>query len=156
MSTTISGVGVKFSHFEKCPSTKIHVRMPMVEPSVSALITAALIGNTIDPNARNINSIVEPRSNTSINGALSKQARMLSCSRPGVPPTNTVTPLGGVIDRRSAIFLAASLRLTKPFSITRTELSFGWVVPLGPATHGLPAMSGQGRSSHVLLVKQIG
>src|SRR6202007_2901288 len=73
----------------------------------------------------------------------------------GVPPTNTVTPLGGVIDRSSAIFLAASLRLTKPFSITRTELSFGWVVLLGPATHGLPAMSGQGRSSHVLLVKPV-
>ena len=87
ITTTISGVGVKFSTLEKCPSTKIQVRMPIVEPSVSALITAALIGNTTDPNARNINSMVAPSSRTSISGALSNRLWMLSCSRAGVPPT---------------------------------------------------------------------
>ena len=48
--------------------------MPIVDPSVSALITAALIGNTTDPNARNINSMVAPSSSTSISGALSNKA----------------------------------------------------------------------------------
>src|ERR1700760_2312462 len=130
MITTISGVGVKLSHDAKGPSTKIHVRMPMVDPSVSALITAALIGNTIDPKARNINSIVVVTRTTSISGALANKAWMLSCSRAGVPPTQTERPLGGVMDRSSSIFLAASLGLTKPFSITRTDESGGWAAPL--------------------------
>src|SRR6516164_7719941 len=83
MITTINGVGVKFSHVAKCPSTKIHVRMPMVDPSVSALITAALMGNTIDPKARNISSMVVVTRTTSISGALANKAWMLSCSRAG-------------------------------------------------------------------------
>ncbi|CNK54013.1 Uncharacterised protein [Mycobacterium tuberculosis] len=71
MTTTISGVGVKFRYVAKCPSTKIHVRMPRVDPIVSTLITAALIGNTNDPNARNISSMVVLISTTAISGALS-------------------------------------------------------------------------------------
>ena len=125
MMITISGVGVKLSCFAKCPSTKIHVRMPIVEPSVSALITAALMGSTTDPNARNINSMVVPMRTTSINPALSNKAWMLSCSSAGVPPTRSVRPLGGLMARSSSIFLAASLRLTRPFSITRIEASSG-------------------------------
>ena len=58
MTGAVSGVAVKFSHREKCPSTKIHVKMPSVDPSVSALMTAALMGSTSDPNARNISSVV--------------------------------------------------------------------------------------------------
>ena len=58
----------------------------MVDPSVSALITAALTGNTTDPNARNISSMVAPSKRTSISGALSNRLWMLSCSRAGVPP----------------------------------------------------------------------
>lgn len=50
------------------------------------------------------------------------------------------------------IFLAASLRLARPFWITRTEPSLGTVVPFGPATQGLPAMVGQARSAHCLSV----
>ena len=123
--TTINGVGVKFSQLEKCPSTKIQVRMPSVEPRVSALITAALIGSTTDPNARNINSIVVLSSTTNISGALSNKLWMLSCSSAGTPPTRTVSPLGGDIDRSSVIFLAASLAFAKPFWMTRTESFLG-------------------------------
>jgi len=94
MITIINGAGVKFSRLAKCPSTKIQVRMPSVDPSVSALITAALIGSTTDPNARNISSIVVLSSTTAISGALSDKLWMLSCSSAGTPPTRTVSPLG--------------------------------------------------------------
>ncbi len=151
----MSGVGVKFSHVEKCPSTKIHVRMPSVDPSVSALITVALIGNTTDPNARNINSMVALSNRTSIRGALSNKLWMLSCSRAGVPPTRRLRPFGGLIARSSPIFLAASLRLDRPFWITRTESSLGCVVPFGPLTQGLPAMVGHARSCQVLSVNPV-
>ncbi len=87
ITTTISGVGVKFRTPDKCPSTKIQVRMPIVEPSVSALISTALTGSTTDPKARNISSSVAPSNSTSISGALSNRLWMLSCSSAGVPPT---------------------------------------------------------------------
>ena len=125
--------------------------MPRVDPSVSALMTAALIGRTTEPNARNISSRVVLNSRVSINGALANRLWIESCSKAGVPPTSTLTPLGGVIERSSPIFWAASLLLIRPFWMTRTLLSFGWV-PLGPSTQGFPATSGQGRSSHWGLV----
>ncbi|CAG6890647.1 hypothetical protein PICSAR240_03008 [Mycobacterium avium subsp. paratuberculosis] len=78
---------------------------------------------------------------------------MLSCSSAGVPPTYRFRPFGGFTARSSAIFLAASLRLARPFWITRTEPSLGTVVPFGPGTQGFPAMVGQGRSCQVLSVK---
>ncbi|PQM46107.1 hypothetical protein C1Y40_03728 [Mycobacterium talmoniae] len=121
---TINGVGVKFSKPAPCPSTKIHVKMPIVDPSVNALITDALSGSTTDPNARNINSVVVVSMITSISGPCADRAWMLSCSSAGVPPTSRRSPLGAGIARRSLIFWAASLRLIKPFSITRTDLSF--------------------------------
>ena len=40
------------------PSTNIHVRMPIVDAKFSALINAALIGSTSEPNARNIRIVV--------------------------------------------------------------------------------------------------
>lgn len=64
---------MKFSHVEKWPSTKIHVRIPRVDPRVSALINAALIGNTTDPNARNISNRLALSNRTSINGPLSNR-----------------------------------------------------------------------------------
>ena len=66
-----------------------------MDPSVSALITAALIGNTTDPNARNINSVVAVSKRTSISGALSNRLWMLSCSSAGVPPIQRSRPFGG-------------------------------------------------------------
>ena len=151
----VSGVGVKFSHEAKWPSTKIHVKMPIVDPSVSALITVALIGSTSDPNARNINSVVVVNRMTNISGSLSKMPWMASCSSAGVPPTRTVRPLGAVMARNSLIFLAESFAFTNPFWITRTESSLGWVVPFGPATQGLPAIAGQGRSCQFLSVNPV-
>ena len=59
-----------------------------------------------------------------ISGSLSNRLWILSCSNAGVPPTYTVTPRGGDSARSSSIFLAASLRLSRPFWITRTEGSF--------------------------------
>ncbi|VAZ58217.1 hypothetical protein LAUMK7_00627 [Mycobacterium kansasii] len=120
----VNGVAVKFSNPEPCPSTNIHVRIPMVDPSVSALITAALIGSTTDPKARNISSVVAVSKMTSIAGMLSNRLWMESCSSAGVPPTYTSSPLGGVIARSSCSFLAASPGLISPFCSTRTEGSF--------------------------------
>src|ERR1700677_2883239 len=77
---------------------------------------------------------------------------MLSCSRAGTPPTSTVNPFGGVIDRSSVSFLAASLAWDRPFWITRTESFLGFVVLFGPGTHGLPASAGQARSCQFLSV----
>ena len=68
----MSGVAVKLSKLEPWPSTKIHVKMPSVDPSVSALITVALMGNTIDPNARNIRSVVVDIRISSMSGMCSK------------------------------------------------------------------------------------
>ena len=138
----MSGVGVKFRNFEKCPSTKIQVKIPIVEPRVNALITAALIGSTTDPNAKNINSIVVVSRTTNISGALSNKLWMLSCSRAGTPPISRLNPLGGVIDRSSTIFLAASLAFEKTVLDHPHRLSLGDVGPWGPATHGLPAIPG--------------
>ncbi len=73
MTGAVSGVAVKFSTPDPCPSTKIQVRMPIVDPSVSALITAALIGSTTEPNARNINSVVVVSRMTSIAGMFSNR-----------------------------------------------------------------------------------
>ena len=98
--------------------------MPIVEPSVRALISAALIGSTTDPNARNISTVVVVMSSSTISGNLSNRLWMLSCSSAGVPPTDTVRPRGGDSARRSTIFLAASLRTTRPFWMTRTDGSF--------------------------------
>ena len=108
----------------------------MVEPSVSALIRAALIGSTRDPNARNIRIVVVVISSSTINGSLANRLWMLSCSSAGVPPTYSDSPLVGVMARRSSIREAASFRLTRPFWITRTEGS-------------LDAPSRYGRSFHI-------
>src|ERR1700694_2808650 len=102
----VSGVGVKFSQREKCPSTNIHVSTPSVEPSVSALITAALIGSTSEPNARNINSVVVVIRMTAIRGSLANMLWILSCSSAGEPPTHKVRPRGGGIDRDALILSA--------------------------------------------------
>lgn len=95
--------------------------MPIVEPRVNALINAALIGNTTDPNARNIRIVVVTISTVTISGSLSNRLWMLSCSKAGVPPTDSVMPRGGLMARSSSIFSAASLRFTRPFWITRTD-----------------------------------
>ncbi|AUS49230.1 Uncharacterised protein [Mycobacterium tuberculosis] len=117
----VSGVGVKFSHFEKCPSTNIHVRMPMVDPSVRALISVALIGSTTEPNAKNIKTIVVVSRMTTISGIFANRPWIESSSRAGVPPTKTVIPLGGVIARSSVSFFDASAGLINPFCRTRTD-----------------------------------
>jgi hypothetical protein len=49
------------------------VSTPIVEPNVSALITAALIGNTTEPNARNIRIVVVTIRMVTINGSLSNR-----------------------------------------------------------------------------------
>ena len=54
----VSGPGVNPSMLAPCPSTKIHVRMPRVAPSPSRFISAALIGSTSEPNARNMRIVV--------------------------------------------------------------------------------------------------
>ena len=59
----------------------------MVEPSVSALISAALIGNTSEPNARNIRIVVVVINSSTISGSFEYRLWMLSCSNAGVPPT---------------------------------------------------------------------
>ncbi len=138
---------MKFSQVAKWPSTKIHVKMPIVDPSVNALITVALIGSTSEPNARNINSVVVVNRMTNISGSLPNMPWMASCSSAGVPPTRTFNPFGAEMARNSLIFFAASFPLTSPFWITRTESSLGWLVPFGPATQGLSAIVGHGRSA---------
>ena len=72
---------------EPCPSTNIQVSTPIVDPSVSALINAALIGSTSEPKARNIRMVVVVISSSTISGSLANRLWMLSCSRAGVPPT---------------------------------------------------------------------
>ncbi len=96
----VIGPGVKPSASAPWPSMKIHVRMPSVEPRPSALISTALMGSTIEPNARNISSVVTIRTEATIRGRLSSSALMLSCSIAGVPPTRTWTPSGTGIERR--------------------------------------------------------
>ena len=96
----------------------------MVEPRVSALISAALMGSTSDPNARNIRIVVVVINSSTISGSFANRLWILSCSRAGVPPTYNVTPFGGVIERNSPIFLLASVRFTRPFWMTRTDGSF--------------------------------
>ena len=54
---------------------------------MSALISAALIGNTSDPNARNIRIVVVVINSSTISGSLANRLWMLSCSSAGVPPT---------------------------------------------------------------------
>ena len=49
--------------------------------------------------------------------------------------------------RNSSIFLAASLRFTSPFWITRTESSLGAPCQFGPLRRGCQRCSGTGRSS---------
>ena len=66
----------------------------MVDPSVSALISAALIGSTNDPNARNIRIVVVVIRISTISGTLSSRLWILSCSSAGVPPTQMVYALG--------------------------------------------------------------
>ncbi len=78
--------------------------MPIVDPSVSALINAALIGSTMEPNARNIRTVVVTISTSTISGSLSNRLWMLSCSSAGVPPTDIWTPRGGWMERSSSIF----------------------------------------------------
>ncbi|CAM4438801.1 hypothetical protein MYBA111488_20505 [Mycobacterium basiliense] len=124
MTGAVSGVAVKFSTPDPCPSTNIHVKMPMVDPSVSALITAALIGSTTEPNARNISNVVVVSRMTSMAGMLSNRLWIESCSSAGVPPTYMSIPLGGVIARSSSSFFAASPGLVNPFCRTRTDGSF--------------------------------
>ena len=82
---------------------------------MSALINAALIGSTNEPNARNIRMVVVMINSSTISGNFENRLWMLSCSNAGVPPAYNCTPLGGVMDRNSVIFLAASLRVTRPF-----------------------------------------
>ena len=72
---------------EPWPSTNIQVSTPIVEPNVSALIRAALIGSTSDPNARNIRIVVVVISSRTISGSFENNEWMLSCSSAGVPPT---------------------------------------------------------------------
>ena len=126
--------------------------MPSVEPSVSALITAALIGSTTDPNARNINSIVVVSRTTSISGSFVEQAvdAVLLKRRVRRRPERSA-PSAAEIDRNSVSFLAASFAFARPFWITRTESSLGCVVPFGPETHGLPSIVGQARSCQVVV-----
>jgi hypothetical protein len=62
---------------------------------VSALITAALIGNTTDPKAKNIRIVVVMISSVTISGSFANRLWILSCSKAGVPPTDTVSPRGG-------------------------------------------------------------
>ena len=133
----ISGCGVKLSKCEKWPSTNIHVSTPIVEPRVSALISAALIGSTRDPNARNIRMVVVVISSTTINGSLPNRLWMLSCSRAGVPPTDTSSRVAVRSTAARSIFSEASLRSTNPFWMTRTDGSFD-------------APSRYGRSFHML------
>ena len=75
-------------------------------------------------------------SSSTISGNFENRLWMLSCSSAGVPPANNSTPRGGVMDRNSLIFLAASLRVTRPFWITRIDGS-------------LDAPSRYGRSFHM-------
>ncbi|SHW70670.1 Uncharacterised protein [Mycobacteroides abscessus subsp. abscessus] len=123
MTGAVSGVGVKFSHFEKWPSTNIHVRMPIVEPRPRALMTAALMGSTSEPNARNIRIVVTLIKTTITKGSLSKTVSMESCSSAGVPPTYIVTPLGTGISRSCLTFAPAVFRSTRAFWMTLTLVS---------------------------------
>ncbi len=61
--------------------------MPIVDPRVSALISAALIGSTSEPNARNIRTVVVEINSSTISGSLEYRLWMESCSSAGVPPT---------------------------------------------------------------------
>ena len=94
------GPGVKFNRPEPCPSMKIQVKIPSVEPSPSALINAALMGRTSEPNVKNISKVVSRMTDTTISGRRSSNASTLSCSMAGVPPTSTVVPSGQSADRR--------------------------------------------------------
>ncbi len=109
--------------------------MPIVEPSVSALINAALMGSTTDPNARNISTVVVMTRTVTISGSLENRLWIESCSSAGVPPTNTWMPCGGCSARRSAMFRAASPRSTRPFWITRTDGSFDPLSVAGRSFH---------------------
>ncbi len=137
----VNGVGVKFRKLDPCPSTKIQVRMPSVDPRVSALITAALIGSTTDPNTRNINSVVVVSRMTIISGNLWNSDEMESCSSAGTPPTDSDTPWGSGMARNSSIFLAASLRTSSPFCNTVTSSRVFSAVAFGLSGSGATARS---------------
>lgn len=113
----------------------IHVKMPMVEPRVSALINAALTGSTIDPNARNISTVVVMTRIVTMSGSRENRLWIESCSSAGVPPTYTEIPRGGCSARSSSTFCAASPRLIRPFWITRTAGSFDPLSVAGRSFH---------------------
>ena len=74
--------------------------------SVRALINAALIGSTSDPNARNIRMVVVIRSPT-ISGSFVEQRVDAVLGQAWVPPTYIVTPRSLASARSSSIFLGA-------------------------------------------------
>ena len=66
--------------------------MPRVDPSPSAETSAALMGNTTEPNARNMSRLVTRISSATIRGRSSRSALIESCVRAGVPATYMLRP----------------------------------------------------------------
>ena len=93
----------------------IHVSTPSVEQSVSAFISAALIGSTSDPNARNIRIVVMDTAMRIICGSFAEIVATLSCSSAGVPPTNRFRSCGFGIALSASTFALASSRFSNPF-----------------------------------------
>ncbi len=113
ISTTIpasSGAGVTLSSPDPCPCWKSHTSRPNVALRLSPLITTALIGSRIEPNARNISSSVAPASSPTISGNWSPIASRLSTLRAVTPPTRTWMPVGaGSARMSSTVWRADSL-----------------------------------------------
>ncbi len=117
----VSGPGVKPSSPDRCPSTKIHVRMPSVAPRPSMFMMAALIGSTSDPNARNMSSVVATRTYRTNHGSPAIRASTESFSMAGLPPTNTSVPAGMGKDCRYSTVSVAALRSSTPACRTTTS-----------------------------------
>ena len=117
----VSGPGVKPSRSARCPSTKIHVRIPSVAPRPSRFMIAALMGSTSEPNARNIRIVVATSTYNTNHGSPSTSASTESDSMAGFPPTWTSVPAGiGNCCRYSTVSVG-ELRSTRPDCRTTTS-----------------------------------
>ena len=117
----VSGPAVNPSNPDRCPSTKIQVRMPRVAPRPSRFMIAALIGSTSDPNARNMRSVVASRTYSTNHGRPSTRASTESRSMAGLPPTYTSVSAGIGKDCRYSTVSAASFRSITPVCNTTTS-----------------------------------
>lgn len=93
----VSGVGVKFSYFEKCLLMNIYVRMFMVDLSVRVFISVVLIGSIIELNVKNIKMIVVVSRMIIISGIFVNRLWIEFSFRVGVLLIKIVIFLGGVI-----------------------------------------------------------